>query len=166
MWFVQRHFRDLSSGYDDLTLLGLRRWSQANRLVSFPRCYGPDFIAKKARDYITAVGSKTAYIEPGSPWENGYFESFNARFRDELLNEKIFYSRREVQILIERWRPHYNTVRPHSELGYCPPATEIIITVDQNPTMCSLRQAPINGAFQTCHCNPNSSCSVILFESS
>ena len=72
---------------------------------------GPEFIAKKVRDWITAVGSKTAYIEPGSPWENGYCESFNARFRDELLNVEIFYSLREAQILIERWLHHYNPVR-------------------------------------------------------
>ena len=78
---------------------------------------GPEFIAKKVRNWITAVGSKTAYIEPGSPWENGYCESFNARFRDELLNGEIFYSLREAQILIERWRHHYITVRPHSALG-------------------------------------------------
>ena len=96
---------------------------------------GPEFIAKKVRDWITAVGSKTAYIEPGSPWENGYCESFNARFRDELLNGEIFYSLREAQILIERWRHHYNTVRPHSALGYRPPAPDSIITVDQNPTL-------------------------------
>ena len=96
---------------------------------------GPEFIAKKVHDWIAAVGAKTAYIEPSSPWENGYCESFNARFRDELLNGEIFYSLREVQILIERWRHHYNTVRPHGALGYRPPAPESIITVDQNPTM-------------------------------
>ncbi len=96
---------------------------------------GPEFIAKKARDWITAVGAKTAYIEPGSPWENGFCESFNARFRDEMLNGEIFYSLREAQILIKRWRHHYNTVRPHSALGYRPPPPENIITVDQNPTM-------------------------------
>ena len=96
---------------------------------------GPEFIAKKARDWITAVGAKTAYIEPGSPWENGFCESFNACFRDEMLNGEIFYSLREAQILIKRWRHHYNTVRPHSALGYRPPPPENIITVDQNPTM-------------------------------
>ena len=96
---------------------------------------GPEFIARKVRDWITAVGSNAAYIEPGSPWENGYCESFNARFRDELLNGEIFYSLREAQILIERWRYHYNTVRPHSALGYRPPAPESIINVDQNPTL-------------------------------
>ena len=75
---------------------------------------GPEFIARKVRDWIAAVGTKTAYIEPGSPWENGYCESFNARFRDELLNGELFYSLKEAQILIEEWPIHYNTVRPHS----------------------------------------------------
>ena len=65
---------------------------------------GPEFIAQKVREWIAAVGAETAYIEPGSPWENGYCESFNARFRDELLNGEIFYSLREAQILIEQWR--------------------------------------------------------------
>ena len=82
-----------------------------------------------------AVGAKAAFIEPSSQWENGYCESFNARFRDKLLNGEIFYTLKEVQILIEIWRHHYNTVRSHSELGYRPPAPESIITVDQNPTM-------------------------------
>jgi len=82
---------------------------------------GPEFIAQKVRDWIAAFGAKTAYIEPGSPWENGYCESFNVRFRDELLNGELFYSLREVQILIEQWRVHYNTIRPHSPLGHHPP---------------------------------------------
>jgi len=101
----------------------------------FPTCYGPEFIAEKVRTWIAAVGAKTAFIEPGSPWENGYCESFNARFRDELLNGEIFYSLREAQILIEQWRRHYNTVRPHSALGYRPPAPESIIPMDQRPLM-------------------------------
>ena len=96
---------------------------------------GPEFIAKKVRDWIAAVGAKTAYIEPGSPWENGYCESFNARFRDELLNGELFYTLREAQILIEQWRIHYNTVRPHSALGYRTPAPESIVPMDQRPTM-------------------------------
>ncbi len=96
---------------------------------------GPEFIAQKVRDWIAAVGAKTAYIEPGSPWENGYCESFNARFRDELLNGEIFYSLKEAQILIEQWRIHYNTVRPHSALGYRPPAPESIVPIDPRPTM-------------------------------
>ncbi|WP_156875009.1 IS3 family transposase [Sulfitobacter alexandrii] len=96
---------------------------------------GPEFIAEKVRDWIAAVGAKTAFIEPGSPWENGYCESFNARFRDELLNGEIFFSLREAQILIEQWRRHYNTVRPHSALGYRPPAPESFIPMDQRPVM-------------------------------
>ena len=91
---------------------------------------GPEFVAKAVRDWITAVGSKTAYIEPGSPWENGYVESFNARLRDELLNGEIFTSLREAQILIEQWRRHYNTKRPHSALAYRPPAPEVIIPME------------------------------------
>jgi transposase InsO family protein len=106
-----------------------------SRQRSFPTCYGPEFIAQKVRDWIAAVGAKTAYIAPGSPWENGYCESFNARFRDELLNGELFYTLREAKILIEQWRIHYNTVRPHSALGYRPPAPESIVPMDQRPTM-------------------------------
>lgn len=70
------------------------------------------------------VGVKTLYIEPGSPWENGYNESFNGKLKDELLDREIFYTLREAQVLIEQWRRHYNTVRPHSSLGYRPPAPQ------------------------------------------
>jgi transposase InsO family protein len=70
----------------------------------------------------TRVGVQTAYIEPGSPWKNGYCESFNGKFRDQFLNGEIFYSLKEAAILIERWRYHYNHVRPHSSLGFRPPA--------------------------------------------
>ena len=80
---------------------------------------GPEFVA--------AVGAKTAYIEPGSPWENGYCESFNGKLRDELLNGEIFYSLKEALIMIENWRQHYNKVRPHSSLGYRPPAPEALV---------------------------------------
>ena len=83
----------------------------------------------------SSAAFKTAYIEPGSPWENGYCESFNARFRDELLNGELFYTLKEAQILIEQWRVHYNTVRPHSALGYRPPAPQSIVPMDQRPTM-------------------------------
>ena len=96
---------------------------------------GPEFIAHSVRDWIGAVGARTAYIEPGSPWENGYCESFNARFRDELLNGEIFYTLKEAQIVIEQWRRHYNTVRPHSALGWKPPAPEAIVRMDQRPVM-------------------------------
>jgi putative transposase len=88
---------------------------------------GPEFVAKALRAWIGAVGAKTAYIAPGSPWENGYVESFNARLRDELLNGEIFYSLREAQIVIESWRRHYNAVRPHQSLGYRPPAPEVFV---------------------------------------
>ena len=88
---------------------------------------GPEFIAEAVRDWIDAVGAKTAYIAPGSPWENGYVESFNARMRDELLNGEIFYSLKEAQIIIEGWRRHYNAVRPHASLGYRPPAPEVFV---------------------------------------
>jgi len=88
---------------------------------------GPEFIAKAVRDWIVAVGAKTAFIEPGSPWENGYCESFNSKLRDELLNGEIFYSLAEARVIIEAWRRYYNTERPHSSLGYKPPAPEAII---------------------------------------
>jgi putative transposase len=96
---------------------------------------GPEFVAEAVRTWIGAVGARTAYIEPGSPWENGYIESFNARFRDELLNGEIFYSLKEAQIIIEQWRVHYNTRRPHSALGYRPPAPEVITPLDHRPPM-------------------------------
>src|SRR6184192_1968744 len=73
------------------------------------------------------VGAKTAYIAPGSPWENGFIESFNARLRDELLDGEIFYTLREAQIIIESWRRHYNTVRPHASIGYRAPAPEVFV---------------------------------------
>ena len=87
---------------------------------------GAEFTATAVREWLARVGVKTLYIEPGSPWENGYNESFNGKLRDELLNGEIFYSLKEAQVLIERWRQHYNTVRPHSALGYRPPAPATI----------------------------------------
>lgn len=88
---------------------------------------GPEFIAKSVQSWVTSVGAKTAYITPGSPWENGYVESFNAQIRNELLNGEIFYTLKEAQIMIEGWRRHYNTVRPHGALGYRPPAPEVFM---------------------------------------
>jgi len=88
---------------------------------------GPEFVAVALREWIAAVGAKTAYIEPGSPWENGYCESFNGKLRDELLNGEIFYTLKEAQTVIEAWRQHYNRVRPHSSLGYRPPAPEALV---------------------------------------
>ena len=88
---------------------------------------GPEFIAKAVREWIAAVGARTAFIEPGSPWENGYCESFNSKLRDELLNGEVFYSLAEARIVIESWRQHYNTLRPHSSLGYRPPAPPAVL---------------------------------------
>lgn len=82
---------------------------------------GPEFIAEKLRSWLRDLEVKTLYIEPGSPWENGYVESFNARLRDELLNGEIFYTLYEAKVIIEKWRREYNTIRPHSSLGYKAP---------------------------------------------
>jgi len=87
---------------------------------------GPEMTSKAVRNWLTNVGAQTLYIEPGSPWENGYCESCNSKLRDELLNAEIFYSLREAQVLIEQWRNHYNTLRPHSPLGYRPPAPQTV----------------------------------------
>lgn len=88
---------------------------------------GPEFVAEALRDWVAAVGARTAYIEPESPWVNGYCESFNGELYDELLNGETFYTLKEAQTVIESWRRHYNTVRPHSSLGYRPPAPEALI---------------------------------------
>lgn len=88
---------------------------------------GPEFVAKIVREWIATVGAKTAYIEPGSPWENGYCESFNGKLRDELLDGEVFYSLAEAKVVIESWRRHYNTSRPHSALGYRPPAPAVVL---------------------------------------
>jgi transposase InsO family protein len=85
---------------------------------------GPEFTAKAVRAWLERLGVKTLFIEPGSPWENGYIESFNGKLRDELLNGEIFYTVKEAQVLVEMWRKEYNQVRPHSSLGYRPPAPE------------------------------------------
>ena len=85
---------------------------------------GAEMTAKVVRRWLAGLGTKTLYIEPGSPWENGYCESFNGKLRDECLNQEIFYSLKEAQVVIEQWRNHYNTIRPHSSLGYRPPAPQ------------------------------------------
>ena len=78
---------------------------------------GPEFTAQVVREWLEKVGVKTLFIEPGSPWENGYVESFNGKLRDELLNPELFDTLLEAKVLIERWRVEYNTIRPHSSLG-------------------------------------------------
>ncbi len=85
---------------------------------------GPEFTAKVVRGWLNRLGVKTLFIEPGSPWENGYIESFNGKLRDESLNREVFYTLTEAKVLIEQWRREYNQVRPHSSLGYRPPAPE------------------------------------------
>jgi transposase InsO family protein len=87
---------------------------------------GAEFTAHAVRDWLVRVGVRTLFIEPGSPWENGYIESFNGKLRDELLEREIFDTLLEAKVLIERWRQEYNTIRPHSSLGYRPPAPEAI----------------------------------------
>ena len=102
---------------------------------------GPEFTSTMVREWLNRVGVKTLFIEPGSPWENGFVESFNGKLRDELLNGEIFYTLREAKVLIERWRQHYNTVRPHSSLGYRPPAPETITSAE--PCSAPLRMAQL-----------------------
>ena len=87
---------------------------------------GPEFTAQAVREWLAKVQVQTLFIEPGSPWENGDIESFNGKLRDELLNREIFYTLREAKVLIEIWRWEYNHFRPHSALGYRPPAPEAI----------------------------------------
>lgn len=87
---------------------------------------GSEFTADAVRGWLERVGVRTLYIEPGSPWENGYIESFNGKLRDELLDREVFDTMLEAKVLVERWRREYNTVRPHSSLGYRPPAPEAI----------------------------------------
>jgi len=97
-------------------------------------CFEAEAVISRFQD-VAAVGQTVeecyGHLVPGSPWENGYCESFNARFQDELLNGEVFYTLREAQILIEKWRRHYNSVRPHSALGYRPPAPKSVVPIDQ-----------------------------------
>ena len=102
---------------------------------------GPEFAAKAVRGWLGQVGVKTLFIEPGSPWENGYNESFNGKLRDELLDREIFCTLHEARVLIERWRCHYNTVRPHSALGYRPPAPQTILPRPAGAAYAPLRHA-------------------------
>jgi transposase InsO family protein len=88
---------------------------------------GPEFVARNVRGWLGRIGVKTLFIEPGSPWENGYCESFNSKLRDELLAAEQFSTLHEAKVLIEQWRRHYNAIRPHSSLGYRPPAPETIL---------------------------------------
>jgi transposase InsO family protein len=88
---------------------------------------GPEFTAKAVREWLASLKVKTLFIEPGSPWENGYVESFNGKLRDELLNREVFTTLIEARVLIEEWRREYNEIRPHSALGYRPPAPAAVL---------------------------------------
>ena len=99
---------------------------------------GPEFTARAIRDWLGNVGARTLYIEPGSPWENGYVESFNGKLRDELLDREIFYTLQEVQILTEKYRQTYNGIRPHSSLGYRPPAPQAVRSPGPVPVLVGL----------------------------
>jgi transposase InsO family protein len=95
------------------------------------------------RKWLERIGVRTLFIEPGSPWENGYNESFNGKLRDEVLNREVFYNLKEAKVIIERWRQEYNTIRPHSSLGYRPPAPEAIMTLHFDPFWLSSSQENI-----------------------
>ena len=99
---------------------------------------GPEFTAEAVREWLKGVGVKTLFITPGSPWENGYVESFNGKLRDELLDREIFYTLQEVQVLTEEYRQTYNRIRPHSSLGYRPPAPQVVLAADMVPALVGL----------------------------
>lgn len=96
---------------------------------------GSEFTAKKLREYLSRLEIKPLFIEPGSPWENGYIESFNGKVRDELLAGEIFYSLKEAQVIIEQWRWHYNQIRPHSALGYKAPTPVTFLPAASHPQL-------------------------------
>ena len=100
---------------------------------------GSEFRAIAVREWLARIGAKTLYIEPGSPWENDYNESFNGRLRDECLKTELFNHLMEAKIIIEAWRRHYNTIRPHTSLGYRPPAPETIQAADPTSDVWSLQ---------------------------
>ena len=94
---------------------------------------GPEFMAKAVRKWLERIGVRTLFIEPGSPWENGYNESFNGKLGDEVLNRLVFYNLKEAKVIIERWRQEYNTVRPHSSLCYRSLAPETVMPLHFDP---------------------------------
>ena len=105
---------------------------------NFRSDYGPEFTARAVREWLGRVGARTLYIEPGSPWENGYIESFNGKLRDKLLDREVFYTLLEVSVLTDRYRRIYNQVRPHSSLGYRPPAPEALLPAHPVPVLVGL----------------------------
>ena len=130
----------LPDGFDPTTCS--TAWPISSLPTAHPSTSGQTTaIAINVREWLGRLGVKTLYIEPGSPWENGYCESLNSKLRDELLNGEIFTTLREAQVLIENWRRHYNAIRPHSSLGYRPPAPEAIL-----PPAPGLPYAPLRPA--------------------
>ena len=101
---------------------------------------GPEFAARAIREWLGNVGVRTLFIEPGSPWENGYVESFNGKMRDELLNREVFSTLLEAKVLVEQWRREYNQIRPHSSLNYLPPAPEAIMPLEEESLTLGLVQ--------------------------
>ena len=104
---------------------------------------GSEFTAQRVRSWLGRLSVKPLFIEPGSPWENGYIESFNGKMRDELLAGEIFYSLKEAQVLIEMWRQHYNTLRPHSSLDYKPPAPAAVLVLASQNSQVGLSQSVV-----------------------
>lgn len=104
---------------------------------------GPEFIAKEVRGWLGSLDIKPLFIEPGSPWENGYIESFNGKLRDELLNREVFDTLWEAKVLVECWKREYNQVRPHSSLGYRPPAPEAFAASGMSSEATPLRPYPM-----------------------
>lgn len=129
---------------DKVDILERLAWLMATRGVPehIRSDNGSEFTAKAVRKWLARVGVKTLYIEPGSPWENGYIESFNGKLADELLEREVFDTLYEAKVLIERWRMQYNTVRPHSALGYQPPAPETWLVVEPNSAALRSAQQP------------------------
>ncbi len=109
-------------------------------------CYGSEFVSKALLSWIAAQGIGTALIEPGKPWQNGVGESFNGKFRDECLSLEWFRSRAEAKVIIECWRQHYNTVRPHSSLGYLTPTEFAARQKNPAPRHATGRGAAVSGA--------------------
>ena len=109
---------------------------------------GPEFTARAVREWLGRVGARTLYIEPGSPWENGYIESFNGKLRDELLDRELFYTLLEVRVLTERYRQIYNRIRPHSSLGYRPPAPDTVLPAVPLPVHAGLIPIHMDGAIK------------------
>jgi len=105
---------------------------------------GSEFTATAVRNWLKRLGVKTLYIEPGSPWENGYIESFNGKLRDELLNREVFDTLLEAKVLVGRWRREYNNIRPHSSLGYRPPAPEVMLPDDGEVDPLLFGSAPLH----------------------